>query len=104
MNKKEADYQIFNVGSGSPIAIKKMAEMLIGLNKKSLWPEVTDKYRKGDIRHCFADISKIKRVLNFEPKVSLEKGMAELVEWSRNEKAKDGFEKARRELKKKGLL
>lgn len=104
MDKKEADYQVFNVGSGEPISIKKIAEILIKLNKKSLQPEITDKYRKGDIRHCIADISKIKKTLNFEPAVDFKEGMAELIEWSKSEKAKDGFEKAKDELKKKGLL
>jgi dTDP-L-rhamnose 4-epimerase len=104
MDKKEADYGVFNVGSGEPTAIKKIAEVLIRLNKKSLRPQVADRYRKGDIRHCFADISKIKKALNFEPAVDFEKGMAELMEWSAPEKARDGFEKARNELKKRGLL
>lgn len=104
MNKKEADYGIFNVGSGEPIAIKRIAEALVKLNKKSLRPEITGKYRKGDIRHCFADISKIKNTLNFKPGVDFEEGMAELIEWSRSQKAMDGFEKARNELKNKGLL
>lgn len=104
MDKKEADYGVFNVGSGVPIAIKEIAEVLIKLNKRSLRPEITGKYRKGDIRHCFADIAKIKKTLNFKPGVDFEEGMAELIEWSRSEKAKDGFEKARGELKKKGLL
>src|SRR5690606_36030201 len=44
-------------------------------------PEITGDYRVGDIRHCFADISKARRILGFQPQVSLESGMQELVAW-----------------------
>jgi dTDP-L-rhamnose 4-epimerase len=104
MNRNEADYKVFNAGSGNPIAIKKIAEVLIELSGKCLKPRIADKYRKGDTRHCFADISKIKKTLNFTPRVDFKDGMAELIEWSGTQRAKDGFEKAKAELKKKGLL
>jgi len=104
MNKKEADYQVFNVGGGSPISIRAIAEVLAGLYGKPLKAKITNQYRKGDIRHCFADIIKIRKILNFAPKVGFEDGMRELIEWSRTERAKDGFEKARAELEGKGLL
>ena len=104
MSRKEADYQVFNVGSGSPISIKAIAEILIALYGKSLKPKITNQYRKGDIRHCFADISKIRKLLNFAPKIDFEDGMRELIEWSRTQSAQDGFETARRELQDKGLL
>jgi len=104
MNKKEADYQVFNVGSGSPVSIKAIAEILIGLYGKPLKPKITNQYRKGDIRHCFADISKARKLLGFAPRINFKDGMKELIEWSRTERARDGFEKARLELKRKGLL
>lgn len=104
MTKKEADYQSFNVGAGRPISIKEIAQILISLYNKPFKPQIMDKYRKGDIRHCFADITKIKDLLGFRPKVNFEKGMAGLIEWSRVEKARDGFEKAKTELKRKGLI
>jgi len=104
MKRKGADYQRFNVGSGAPLSIKGMAQALIKIYGKSLRPVVANKYRKGDIRHCFADIKKIKSLLGFEPKVDFREGMLELIEWSRPVRAKDGFKKAKAELKKKGLL
>jgi dTDP-L-rhamnose 4-epimerase len=104
MGKKEADYQSFNVGSGKPVSIKEIAETLIKLYNKQLKPQIANKYRKGDIRHCFADISKIKKTLGFKPRVEFVTGMRELVEWSRTQQARDGFERAKSELKKKGLL
>lgn len=104
MESRNADYEVFNVGTGKPIAIKKIAEILARLYGKDIKPNITNNFRKGDIRHCFADISKIQAKLDFEPKVSFEEGMKELIAWSRGAKAEDKFEKAAKELKDKGLI
>ena len=90
--------------SGNPLSIKGVAETIAKLQGSDLKPEVTNKFRKGDIRHCFADISKIKSKLGFEPSISFEEGMKEIIEWSQNVKAEDKFETATDELKKKGLI
>jgi dTDP-L-rhamnose 4-epimerase len=104
MERPEADYLAFNVGSGSRISIQRVAETLGRvLGKEEIKPEVTGKYRAGDTRHCFADISLIKSKLGYEPEVSFEDGMTELVEWSRGVEALDGFERARSELERRGL-
>ena len=103
MDSKKADYEVFNVGSGVPRSIKSIAEDLAKLMGKKLQPDVTKKFRKGDIRHCFADISKIKK-LGFNPSVSFEEGMKELIEWSSSMKAEDKFDQAAKELKNKGLI
>jgi len=104
MEKPEADYEVFNVGSGNPLRIIDIAKILANLLGKDLSPEITNKFRKGDVRHCFADIGKISRQLGYKPSVSFEDGMKELVEWSDKEEANDYFDKACEELKAKGLL
>jgi len=104
MNNKKADYQSFNVGSGSPLSIKGIAEVLSKLYGKSISPQMTNQYRKGNVRHCFADMGKIKKQLGFKSKVKFQDGMEELIEWSKTQRAKDEFSKARSELKRKGLL
>lgn len=104
MENTEADYRVFNVGTGQPLTIKSIAETLAKLYGKDIKPEITNKFRKGDVRHCYADISSIKNVLNWEPKVSFEDGMRELIEWSRNAESVDRFEEAVAELKEKGLV
>lgn len=104
MKNSNADYEVFNVGTGSPVSILDIARTLIKLYKKDTHPEVASKYRAGDIRHCFADISKIRDKLGFRPKVSLEDGMLELVAWGAKEEAVDGFEDAYGELMKRGLV
>jgi len=104
MNSNSANYETFNVGSGSPITIKDIAETVIRLQGKKFKPEITGKFRKGDVRHCYADISKIKNKLEFRPSISFEEGMKEIIEWSKKTKAEDKFEEAAEELKEKGLI
>ncbi|MEW6238227.1 MAG: NAD-dependent epimerase/dehydratase family protein [Candidatus Omnitrophota bacterium] len=103
MENDKANGQAFNLGTGIPTSIKDIALMLAKTYGVSIEPEITGKYRKGDTRHCFADITKIKTMLGFEPKVSLQEGMRELVEWSRSTDARDLFDQAAKELAEKGL-
>jgi len=105
MESTNADYKVFNVGTGKAINILEIAYALIRLyNKdKKLEPEITNKYRAGDIRHCFTDISKIKSKLGYKPKVDFEGGMKELVEWGEKMEAEDRFEEACKELEMKKL-
>ncbi|MEM4282390.1 MAG: GDP-mannose 4,6-dehydratase [Candidatus Woesearchaeota archaeon] len=104
MKQRAADFNVFNVGTGNPVTIKDVAEKLIALCGKKLVPEITQLFRKGDIRHCFADITKIKEKLGFEPKTNLENGLVELVQWSADVEAEDKVGQATAELKTKGLI
>lgn len=103
--KKEANGEVINVGSGHAYTIREIGERLATiLNKKEYLPKITSSYRAGDIRHCFADISKAKHLLGFIPLVDLDKGLSELTEWLSEQKAHDGFEMAGKELEKRGLI
>jgi len=104
MEKAEADYETFNVGSGVSVTISQIAKTLIKLCAAKLEPEYTAKYRAGDIRHCFPDISKIKARLGFEPKTNFEEGMKELIAWSEKEKADDKTAQAHAELRDRKLV
>jgi dTDP-L-rhamnose 4-epimerase len=73
------------------------------LGKQEIAPEVTGEYRVGDIRHCFADISRARDVLGFQPHVDLDVGLAELAVWLEGQVADDRVEEARRELSSRGL-
>jgi dTDP-L-rhamnose 4-epimerase len=66
-------------------------------------PEVTGKFRAGDIRHCFADITLARRLLGYEPAVALEEGIAELAEWLETQTAVDRVDDATAELVSRGL-
>jgi len=104
LEKDEANYEVFNVGSGVARSIRSIAETLARLCQVDIVPEVTEKFRKGDVRHCFSDIFKISNKLGFKPATSFEEGMRELIEWSGKESSIDKFEKAYEELKQKGLV
>jgi dTDP-L-rhamnose 4-epimerase len=71
---------------------------------KTLEPQVVGKYREGDIRHCVADISKAKELLGYEPKVSLEGGMQELLAWVSEQQATDMVTQATSELSSRNLV
>jgi len=103
MENKKADYEVFNVGTGRPLTVLNIAEALIKSLSSSVDMNIVRKYREGDIRHCYADISKIRDQLGFQSKVKFEKGISEFVGWVRGEEARDQFEKSRRELEEKGL-
>ena len=104
MDSDKADGQIFNVGTGQPTTILGIAEELISTMRSDLKPEIAGKFRTGDIRHCFADISKIRDVLGYEPAVTLDSGIRELVEWGKEQEAVDRFEMASRELEDRGMV
>jgi len=101
-----ADYLPVNVGSGQTITILEIAPLLARLLGSSIEPQVTQSGRKFDIRHNTADITRAQQTLGFAPKVSLEAGFSELIEWARTtpDVAVDFFDKALQELKDKGLL
>lgn len=85
----KADYQALNIGTGFPISISEIALMLARGLGKDIRPEVTGKYREGDIRHCVADISRARTLLGYEPKVKLADGIPELLEWVRQQQAEN---------------
>jgi dTDP-L-rhamnose 4-epimerase len=66
---------------------------------------VTEQFRAGDIRHCYADISRIQQLLGYQPTVTFEQGVAELVAWVGNQQGvKNDGEKATNQLQQLGLV
>ena len=74
LESERAVWDVFNVGSGTPITIAEMATTLAAMLGKPIAPEFLGKYRVGDIRHCFPDVSKIERVFGFRPRRTFAKG------------------------------
>lgn len=95
--------EIFNVGSGQPRSILEVADRVIEAVNARVEPLVTAKYRFGDIRHCFADVSKARQLLGYSPQVRFEDGLRELAEWLAGTSAHDKFMHARAELDRRGL-
>lgn len=99
-----ADYKAVNIGTGIPTSVSRVAELLAAGLGKDLEPEFVGKYREGDIRHCVADISRARALLGFEPAVTLEQGVPELLEWVRHEQATDRVAQATAELEAHQLV
>jgi dTDP-L-rhamnose 4-epimerase len=93
-----------NIGSGRASTVLDIAAALgKALGHGDLAPDITRQFRVGDIRHCFADITLARMVLDYAPRVSLEQGLEELVEWIRTQRAQDRADLASRELAHRGL-
>jgi dTDP-L-rhamnose 4-epimerase len=108
MESDAADGQVLNVGSGQPRTVASVARDIARVLGKHVSPELTGKYRVGDIRHCFADISSAERVLGYRPRVAFGDGLSELgrflqAQAARGQVARDRALEARRELETRGL-
>ncbi len=100
----EAAGEVFNIGSGENYTVREIATRIAtAVNKERIEPEITEKYRVGDIRHCFADISRAKKILGYEPIVSFDEGLEELAHWLEGEVAVDKVSQAKAELASRGL-
>jgi dTDP-L-rhamnose 4-epimerase len=103
MERPESNNEVINIGCGKPISIRSVAEILAKSLGKDVEPVITSKYRAGDIRHCYADISKARELLGYEPRVSYEEGFRELAEWLGEQEAEDKADTMLKELSTYGL-
>jgi dTDP-L-rhamnose 4-epimerase len=96
--------QVFNIGSGHACTILGLALLMArALGCEGIEPQISGKYRTGDVRHCFADISRARALMGFEPQVRLERGIVELANWLQGQQAQDHFDRAAEELTSRGL-
>lgn len=100
-----SDKEIFNVGSGQSTTILEIARLLLKIFNSKLDPVVSGQFRKGDVRHSLADISKIRSQLGYEPQVSLEEGVRRFADWAQPQpELVDLSERAADELRSRHLL
>jgi dTDP-L-rhamnose 4-epimerase len=105
MERPEADYQVFNLGTGVPTSVLEIADMLSEhLTGGEIKPEIRNQFRAGDIRHCYADVTAARQLLGFEPSISLADGLEDLLAWVREQSAEDRFDQVERELATKSLV
>ena len=79
--EKNVPGEIINIGAGSPITLTDLGKLILKLSgKENLKLEYTDP-RPGDIKHSFADLSKAKKLLGFNPKYKQEEGLREYFKW-----------------------
>jgi dTDP-L-rhamnose 4-epimerase len=96
--------EVFNIGSGEDVTILDVARSLSRvMDKEHIEPQITGKYRVGDIRHCFADISRARMQLNYQPLVSFDDGLRELADWLEGQTSQNRFSIAKNELQERGL-
>jgi dTDP-L-rhamnose 4-epimerase len=104
IEKKEAAGHTFNVGTGVPVDVLTVAKTLMEKYGIEVPYTISGNFRLGDIRHNFADITKIKQVLGFEPKWSFSTGITEFVNWvGKQNVQQDKYDESIKEMQSKGL-
>lgn len=104
LEKEEANNQVFNVGTGVATNVLTVANELVKNYGVDVSINVSGNYRLGDIRHNYADLTKINKLLGFSPKVAFEAGLKKFAEWvNTQEVQEDKYQKSIDEMKAKGL-
>ena len=103
LDSDRASGEAINLSTGRPSSVSDVAAALGAGLGVSLPPEFPGRYRAGDIRHCIGDSTRAAELLGFRPTISLEDGMAKLVQWLAEQPADDHVEAATRELETRGL-
>lgn len=105
IEKEEANYEVFNVGSGTPTTVIEVAAKLKEFYESGISIKVSGNFRLGDIRHNFADLSKIKHKLDFQPSYDFSTGINQFVNWVKGQEVvEDSYLKSVEEMKAKGLF
>lgn len=96
---------IFNVGTGRKVSVLEVANILLGKFNLTLKPKIIEKGRIGDIRSCYADLTRVKGTLGYKPKYDIEVGLTNFIDWVKSQpNFADLSEKANEELKNRGLF
>ncbi len=78
-------YEILNIGNSSPTSLKEMIETIAGV--LDIEPKITQlPMQPGDVDRTFADISKAKKLIGYEPKTTFEEGINKFVHWYQENK------------------
>ncbi len=105
IEKEEANNQIFNVGTGVATTVNDVVSTLIEEFDIETETNISGNYRLGDIRHNYADISKIQSTLGFTPFTDFKSGCRQFVNWVKEQAAiQDTYEESLNEMKQKGLM
>lgn len=105
IEKEEANFEIFNVGSGKGTTVLEVAESLKKYYQSDISIKISGNFRLGDIRHNVADLSKIENKLGFRSAFDFSAGVAQFAEWvNQQDVQEDRYEKSIEEMKNKGLF
>ena len=101
----KANSQVYNVGSGSKISVLEVAKSIYKELGRQVNLDITGDFRLGDIRHNYADLSKIKSELQYKSKVSFKTGLSCFIKWVKTQnKQPDKYEKSLKEMKQKRMF
>ena len=104
LEKEEANNEVFNVGTGVPTDVITVAESLSRNYGVDVPITISGNYRLGDIRHNYADLTKINAILGFTPKFSFDEGIKRFTDWvNTQEVQEDKYQQSIEEMKAKGL-
>jgi NAD-dependent epimerase/dehydratase len=104
IEKETANNQVFNVGTGVATDVITVATELSNNYGIQVPITISGNYRLGDIRHNYADITKARQLLGFEPKVSFKEGLKQFTNWvNTQEIEEDKYQQSIDEMKAKGL-
>lgn len=105
LNSQALPSTIINVGSGKGTSVREVATKLSDCLNVPHDLRVTGEYRLGDIRHNFADISRLEQILGYRPQIELEAGLTRLVRWALGEALpEDSVDQANDELRQRGMM
>ncbi|WP_233838320.1 NAD-dependent epimerase/dehydratase family protein [Paraburkholderia sp. ZP32-5] len=95
----------YNVGSGKATSVLQVAQTLKRFYGANGALNITGNFRLGDIRHNYADLTKIRKDLDFEPKVSFAEGAMQFCKWVEAQTISDaGYDQSVAEMRSRGLL
>src|SRR5690606_14446702 len=105
LEKPQASGHVINIGSGVSWSVEEVARLLAeAMGVSEIAPEILQKARAGDIRNCFADISKARELLGYQPQFPLDQSLGELAAWVREAGSVDRGPEMRRQLEERGLV
>ena len=104
LDEKAADGQVVNIGSGNAYSVSQVARLLAQAMGSDIQPEILGRFRAGDIRNCFADITRARDLLGFVPQHRLEDSLGHFVEWVARQPAIDNGARMRAQLEERGLV
>ena len=93
-----------NVGSGSGVSIREIAETISNALKIDIAPEVNGEFRPGEMRHLTSDTTRV-HTAGYEPHVDLAEGIRRYIDWIRTQSdIRDYFSEAAKILRSKGIV
>lgn len=103
LEREGADGHVLNIGSGAARSVLDVAQAMAAAVGRRQQPQVLHRYRVGDIRHCYADITRAQQLLGWSPRVTFERGVHELARWLEGCMPTGTLADAQRELEHRGL-